>query len=250
MSAMPEFHYSVADEVFEKFPGYVRGVVVSHGVANGASPPELVQLLRDAEESVRTRVDPEHVTEEPRINAWREAYRAFGAKPSEFRSSIEAMVRRVLRGDELPSINALVDIGNVVSLRYLVPAGGHAIDHLTENLELRFATGLETFVPFGSADTDSDTEVEHPLPGEAVFVEGDVVLTRRWVWRQASATMTLPETRAIEFNVDGLPPVTPAEVEAACGEIAELVGRFCGGTSRVTTLSAANPRMSLAAAEL
>ena len=242
MVAMQEFHYSVAKQVFDKYPGYVRGVVVAYELTNGVSPPELVQLLRDAEEYVRAQLQLEHVAEEPRINAWREAYRAFGAKPSEFRSSVEAMARRALRGDPLPSINALVDIGNVISLKYLVPAGGHAIDLLADDIELRFATGRETFVPFGAPDSD----VEHPLAGEIVFVEGDVVLTRRWTWRQANHTLTLPETRAIEFNVDGLPPVTRAQIEDACAEVAELVQRFCGGTSRVDMLSADRPRISLA----
>ncbi len=57
-----------------------------------------------------------------------------GIKPSEFRSSIEAMARRVLRGNELPAINALVDIGNLISLRYIIPAGGHALDHVTQDI--------------------------------------------------------------------------------------------------------------------
>ena len=155
-----EYHsYSIAPEVFERFPGYVRGVVIAHDVTNGASPPELVQMLREAEESVRARVTLEQIAEEPRIKAWREAYRAFGAKPAEFRSSVEAMARRALRGDELPAINALVDIGNVISLRHLIPAGGHAIDVLNGDIELRFATGDEEFVPFGT------NELEHPAAG-------------------------------------------------------------------------------------
>jgi len=185
---------------------------------------------------VRAQLQLEHIAEEPRINAWREAYRAFGAKPSEFRSSVEAMARRALRGDPLPSINALVDIGNVISLKYLVPAGGHAIDLLTDDIELRFATGQETFVPFGAPDSD----VEHPLAGEIVFVEGDVVLTRRWTWRQANHTLTLPETRAIEFNVDGLPPVTRREIQDACAEVAELIQR-CGGNDLREVIVATNP---------
>jgi DNA/RNA-binding domain of Phe-tRNA-synthetase-like protein len=233
--------YSIAPEVFGRFPGYVRGVVLAHGVSNGPSPEPLQALLREAEASVRTRLTLEGIAEEPRIKSWREAYRAFGAKPSEFRSSIEALARRALRNDPLPSINALVDIGNVVSLRHLVPAGGHAIDVLTEDIALRLATGQETFVPFGSDQT------EHPLPGEVIFAEGETVLTRRWTWRQATHPLTLPETAAIEFNVDGLPPVTPADVEQACGEIVRLVGRFCGGRVRCELLSQDHPRMPLSA---
>ncbi len=181
----------------------------------------------------------ERVAEEPRIKSWREAYRAFGAKPSEFRSSIEALARRALRNDPLPSINALVDIGNAMSLRHLVPVGGHAIDVLAGDICLRLAQGDETFTPFGSDRTET------PLPGEVIFAEGGTVLTRRWTWRQANHTLTLPTTRAIEFNVDGLPPVSQAEIEQACAELADLITRFCGGHTRCGVLSAERPGIGL-----
>lgn len=238
---MKELHYSVSPDIFQRFPGYVRGVVIAHDVTNRPSSDDLIGMLRDAEESVRSRLSVEQLAEHPRIKSWRDAYRAFGAKPSEFRASVEALARRVLRKEPLPSINALVDIGNLVSLRHLLPAGGHAIDVLTGDIALRFATGNEEFVPFGS------DQVEHALPGEVVFVEGDTVLTRRWTWRQANHTLTRLETRAIEFNVDGLPPVSPPEIEEACGEIIELVGRFCGGRMRWGLLSEETPRMTLSA---
>jgi DNA/RNA-binding domain of Phe-tRNA-synthetase-like protein len=237
---MTAFSYRIADDIFTRFPGYVRGVVIAHELANGPSPPALLELLREAEASVRARVKPDAVAEEPRIKSWREAYRAFGAK-AEFRSSIEAMARRVLKNDRLPAINALVDIGNLISLRHLLPAGAHAIDLLAGDIALRPATGVEQFVAFGS------TETEHPLPGEIIFTEGDTVLTRRWTWRQAQHTLTLPETRAVEFNIDGLPPVAPADVERAGREIMELAARFCGGRARFAILTRDQPSISLAA---
>lgn len=237
---MNAYSYSISPYIFRLFPGYVRGVVIAHGVHNGPSPDELVGMLRQAEESVRERLTIETVAEEPRIAAWREAYRKFGAKPSEFRSSVEAMARRALRNEPLPVINTLVDIGNVLSLRHLMPVGGHAIDLLKGDISLRLATGEEEFVAFGT------TELEHPLPGEVIFAEGNTVLTRRWTWRQAQHTLTLPETTAIEFNVDGLPPVPRAEVEDACAEVVELVQRFCGGKARLEILSEKKPKISLA----
>jgi DNA/RNA-binding domain of Phe-tRNA-synthetase-like protein len=238
---MTAYAIRIADEIFQRFPGYVRGVVIAHGLANGPAPPALLDLLRDAETALRARVRPDAVAEEPRIKSWREAYRAFGAKPAEFRSSIEAMARRALKNDRLPAINALVDIGNLISLRHLLPAGVHAIDALAGDMALRPATGVEQFIAFGS------TETERPLPGEIIFAEGDTVLTRRWTWRQAQHTLTLPGTRAVEFNIDGLPPVAPAEVERAGMEIMELVRRFCGGRARFAMLASDNPSISLAA---
>ena len=183
---MKDVNYRVAAEVFAKYPGYVRGVVLAFGLTNGPSSEELVADLRATEEGLRETLALAGLAEHPHIRSWREAFRAFGAKPGDFRSSIEAMTRRARRGEPLPSINALVDIGNVVSLRYLVPAGAHAIDDVTEDLALRPATGKEQFVALG-ADV-----IEHPDPGEIIFAEGNIVLTRRWTWRQGRRTLTLP----------------------------------------------------------
>ena len=236
---MSDINYSIADEVFIQFPGYVRGVVLAYNVDNTATPKDLVERLRRAEASVRDRLDRDEIAQHPRLSSWRKAYKSFGAQPGKFRSSIEAMVRRVLNNHELPSINALVDIGNIISLQYLLPVGGHAIDVVKEDLVLRPAEGKEEFVPFGSE------QLEHPNPGEIIFAAGNTVLTRRWSWRQANHTLTLPETSAIEFNIDGLPPVSEPEVDAICRETMQLVQKFCGGRLRYEILSERNPRIKL-----
>jgi DNA/RNA-binding domain of Phe-tRNA-synthetase-like protein len=218
---MTELKYRIEPEIFRQFPGYQRGVVLAHGITNRPSPENLVLMMRQQEEVLRESLDYEHILGEPHIQAWREAYRQFGAKPSDFRPSVEALVRRVLKGEKIPTINSLVDIGNMLSVKHLIPTGGHAIDRLEEDISLRIANGSETFVSLGSEI------VEHPLPGEVIFAEGDHVLTRRWTWRQGQRTLTQLDTQDIEFNVDGLPPTTEDEVEAVCEEIGELLGRFC-----------------------
>ena len=78
-----------------------------------------------------------------------------------------------------------------------------------------------------------------------IFVEGKTVVTRRWSWRQANHTLTLPETTAIELNVDALPPVGRGEVEAICAEAIDLIRRFCGGRLGFRILDRENPRISL-----
>ena len=54
-----------------------------------------------------------------------------------------------------------------------------------------------------------------------------------------------PDTTAVEFNVDALPPSVQEEVEAACREIEELVVRFCGGSVRHEVLHEGHRRMVL-----
>ena len=236
---MTDLTYTIAPEIFAAFPEYRRGVVLAFAVRNGASPVELVRMLRAEEAAARERLNVDTLTAEPRLASWREAFRQLGYKPGDFRPSIEALLRRVLRGQELPSINALVDIGNIVSLRHVLPIGGHALDVLTEDVALRPAAGTEDFVPFGAE------EIEHPLPGEFIFTEGNKVLTRRWIWRQAKHTLTLAETIAIEFNIDGLPPATAEDIDAAGRDIMELVDRFCPGRTCFAILDRQHPLLRL-----
>ena len=47
-----------------------------------------------------------------------EAIRGFGVDPTQYRSAAEALLRRLSKSGEIPSINALVDLGNLVSIRY------------------------------------------------------------------------------------------------------------------------------------
>ncbi len=236
---MEDLTYAMAPEIFAAFPEYRRGVVVARDVRNGDSPDELVRMLREEEGRARERLNVDTLTSEPRLASWREAFRRLGYKPGDFRPSVEALLRRVLRGQDLPAINALVDIGNIVSLRHLLPVGGHAIDELTRDIALRPATGAEAFIPFGSE------AVERPAAGEFIFTEGDTVLTRRWIWRQANHTLTLPGTRAIEFNIDALPPVSAVDVEAAGKDVMDLVARYCGGRARFAVLERRNPVLRL-----
>ena len=41
---MAPLHYTISAEIFAKYPGYVRGVLMATGVHNGASPEALIGL--------------------------------------------------------------------------------------------------------------------------------------------------------------------------------------------------------------
>lgn len=232
-------HYSISKDVFEKFPEFRRGVVVATGLTNGPSPAELTASLRVAEAAMPNMLSMDTILENSRIASWREAFRSIGIKPSEFRPSVEALARRVLRGESLPSISSLVDIGTLVTIRHLLPTGAHAIDHLMGDIELRLARGDENFIPFGT-----DT-LEHPAPGEIIFVDGDMVMTRRWTWRQSNHSLVVPETTAVEVNVDALPPFTMSDVESICVEVGDLLVKYCGGSYRYEVLTKEHPVMDL-----
>ena len=221
--------YSVAPELFARYPGYARGVVVVTDAVNLEGPiDEVARMLKSAQETLRARTD---LDGHPNFAAWRAAYSAFGARPSKYLVSVEALVKRVRKGGELPYINTLAALCNVASLNNIVPIGGHDVGVCTEPLWLCFADGSETFTPFGT------TEVEHPEPGEVVYLSGKTVLCRRWTWRQAEFTKLTRETTHVAINVDGLPPVTRADVETICQELAAWTRTYCGAQAECQYLA-------------
>ena len=230
--------YLISSEVFASHADYCRGVIVFDAVDNRGDVERLVALLRDAEMAVREQISG-NVAELPYIAAWRAAYQRFGAKPSEHRSSIEAMMRRVVKAASIPSINPLVDIGNLVSLRYMLPVGVHPATAPLRSIELRRALPGDIFAASSGPE-------EAPPVGEIVLACGQEVLTRRWTWRQSASTQTLADTTRVFYNVDGLAPAAQSVVLEAMQDIVRLVSEHCGGTVvAMTVLTKDRPSMPL-----
>jgi DNA/RNA-binding domain of Phe-tRNA-synthetase-like protein len=164
------------------------------------------------------------VSAHPRITAWRDAFSVFGARPSKFQSSVEALVRRALRGDQLAAVSLLVGLYNAASLRHLLPVGGDDLDRIQGGLHLRRATGGEPYNELGSGISDP------PSPGEVIYADDVKVLCRRWCWRQADDSKITTLSREVVLNIHGLPPASREQVEAAASDLAEQVPRFCGGS--------------------
>jgi DNA/RNA-binding domain of Phe-tRNA-synthetase-like protein len=215
---------AVSSPVFTKFPGYVRGVVVVRGANNTGENGRLLQLLREVEEKATRDPSLVEIKSHPRLANWRAAYTAFGTNPNKFYSSIESLARRARRGDQVPYINTLVALFNYFSIKYMVPSGGDDLDQVDGELCLTLARGDEPFTPLGSHI------LEHPDPGEVIFVDHSQVMCRRWNWRQGDQTKLLPATTNVAINIDCLPPVSRDEAKDLTVELAGLVQEFCGGT--------------------
>lgn len=231
---MKTIHYSIAPAIFEKVPGYIRGLVVVHGANNTAPNSNTQTALRDAEKRLASEHTVESLLADSRIASWREAFKMFGMNPSEFRPAHEALGCRAVQAKPLPFINTLVDIGNTMSLEKLMPIGVHPIENVIGQLTLRRATGIERFTPFGSDKRES------PKPGEVIFTDEMQVHARAWVWRQAQCSVTLPTTGSVVVHVDALPPMDLRMVEAVCEEVARRIAKACGGDAATYTITAAN----------
>lgn len=131
--------FIIDKKIFEKFLGLNIGVVIAKGINNSGASEEIQAGLRGLKKEIREKCNTETLSLNPKIDVWRKAYSAFGAKPKENKSSVESLRRTVLQGNPLRHINKLVDIYNFISLKHMLPAGGEDIDKMKGNILLTFA---------------------------------------------------------------------------------------------------------------
>jgi lysyl-tRNA synthetase class 2 len=216
----------IAPEVFALFPGYVRHVLVTRGADNSKESPELAALLLEEQDRVRKEDAFEDLKGHPSLASWRNAFQAFGVNPNKCPPSIANLIKRVRSGKDLPYINSLVAIFNVVSMRHVLPAGGDDLDSVTGDILLAKAKGDENYTPLGSPD-----QRERPDKGEIVLMDtgNGEVFCRAWCWKNGDVSKIEKHTRNVAINIDALPPKSAEEGKTAALETIELVKQFCGG---------------------
>jgi len=221
-------------DIIERFPAVVGGVIHATGVHNDPTPPGLAAAFHDETRAVRTRIGETPLSELPTLAAWRKVFRGFGVDPTQYRSAAEALLRRLTKQGELPSIGTLVDLANLVSIRYALPVAIFDQRGISGGTIVRFARGDEHWADLGASQT------AHPEPGEVIFAdEADVVSARRWCWRQSAGSAAREDTTEILVTVEGHHETADRDVARALADLeALLVTHAAPATIRSAVLSA------------
>ena len=216
---MVGFRYS--DDVVSAFPATRGGVIHAHGLENTISPSSLDRRYRAEQAQVRAAIGDMPLSEIPNLKAWRATFSGFGVKPTQYRSAAEALLRRLTKQGDIPSINPLVDVANLVSIRWRMPVAVFDQAEATGLTTVRFAEGQEQFTDLGS---DLPT---NPEPGEVVFVdEVGLVSARRWCWRQSDQSAARATTVEVLITVEGQHPGAEADVAGATQDLLDLLGEY------------------------
>ena len=212
--------FAVEEEVFQRLPGYCLGVVAARGLDNTREREAIARMLEDNAVNFAERFREVSVRDLPFVAAYREAFTNLGMNPNKFSCSIEALMKRVQKNGRLPHINPIVDLGNAFSLQYQLPMGAHDIDKLhAAGMEIRFSTVQDHFLGMG------EEQAENMPAGELVYVSGNTVKTRRWIWRQSEDGRITEATGHVLFPIDGFEGVNQEEVAAARDALAEFLRR-------------------------
>ncbi|HXX77598.1 MAG TPA: phenylalanine--tRNA ligase beta subunit-related protein [Ktedonobacteraceae bacterium] len=234
---MTVFQYDT--RILTHYQSVVGGVILAQGMTNGPTPKDLETAFIDEQQATLKRLGDTPLSQIPSLVAWRSVFRSFGVDPTQYRSAAEALLRRLTKKGDIPGINLLVDLGNLVSIRYALPVAVFDTRYLEGAVTVHFADGAERYTTLGQ------DELEHPEPGEVVFSDDtQLVIARRWCWRQSDQSAAKQETTQAIITVEAHHEQGKEDIDAALDDLLGLLRTFTGGTFIFDRLDATKPLIS------
>ena len=232
--------FIVEDAFWQVFPNAKIGIVICNDVDNTIKDTKKYeQLLKDASKEAQNYLIADIFSENEVVKVWREAFQNFKSKKGA-RCSVEALLKRVSKGDEINCINPLVDIYNAVSLKYALPCGGEDIATFVGDIRLTKAIGDEPFITLGSDKS------EPPLENEIMYKDDAGAICRCWNWRESVRTMLTEQTTNAFLCIELVDLRRDAIFNEALNELANLVQDNLGGTFKIMVLDSNNREVEIA----
>jgi DNA/RNA-binding domain of Phe-tRNA-synthetase-like protein len=201
-------------------------MILARGLHNGPTPPALVEAYRAEQLATLNRIGETPLSEIPSLGAWRRAFSGFGVKPTQYRSAAEALLRRLTKQGDIPNVNMLVDMGNLVSIRYGLPIAVFDLQQVQGTITVKLAAGDERFI-----NLDND-EVDNPAPGEVIFIDDDgLVHARRWCWRQSDQSAARDTTTDALITIEGHHAEADQDLLAAITDLETLLVAYIPGVT-------------------
>jgi DNA/RNA-binding domain of Phe-tRNA-synthetase-like protein len=119
----------VSEEIKKACPNFI-GAAVMAKVINSEYDESLSKEIDGLSEQMRITYNTEQIKNISAIEATRRVYRILGKDPSRYRPSGEALVRRILKGQNLYHIDTLVDLINLASMKFGYSIGGFDSDKI------------------------------------------------------------------------------------------------------------------------
>ena len=231
---MTSFQYD--SRIIENYPNLVAGAIVANGVTNSPTPDALRRRYLDEQTAVNARIGTTPLSELPTVSAWRRAISAFGVSPTKYRSAAESLLRRLTKKGDIPCINTLVDIGNLVSIRYGLPVAIFDTGKIAAPITVHYSDGSEEFMDLGS------DKIVHPATGEVIFSdEARMVVARRWCWRQSATSAANSSTTDAVITVEAHHDGGRGDIVNALADLLALFADYAGGSYDSAVLDADNP---------
>lgn len=226
-------YFQHSADIWSEFPELVAGVVVATGITDDVAVEHRVARF-DAIAGARLANGPESGF--PEIQAWRRAFSTMGLKPTQYRCASESLLRRFKKEGALPRIHPLIDLCNAVSLAFAIPVGVLDVSLVVEGVEVRHATGEESYLTFSG-------ETEHPDADEVIFADAvGRAHSRRWTNRQSGYSAVRATTSTVLIVIEAMHESAFADVPELMTVLADEIGDAWSISSKTAILGSSSPR--------
>jgi lysyl-tRNA synthetase class 2 len=228
--------FSIDRAILNAYPKTSIGVLVAT-----FDNSQIVPLVKELKQQLATLAVKQGITKDhANIAAWQATYKSFGVNPKEYRSSVEALVRRVLDNKGMWQISPVVDLYNCFSVLSVLPMGGYDYDALKDtDITLRFANSNETFIPLGKTASVTLSE-KH-----AVYAAGNKIISWLWNYKDAAETaITASTTRAV-FFLDATQPSTQWSMHDSVAFFAACLNAMGATVHQQSIVDATSPSITI-----
>ncbi|MCD6487916.1 MAG: hypothetical protein J7K21_01660 [Desulfurococcales archaeon] len=176
---------------------------------------EALSIIRKYREVLSLSILKDH----PLIKSYRNYLWRIGFDPTKIRPSHEALIRRALRTGVFPRINTVVDIGNLVSMEYMVPVGLYDIAKISGELIVRLSIDGEVFYPIGR-------DIAQVLPPGLPVIADEERVVHVFPYRDSKFTSVGLKTRHLLVVIDGVEGVPLSQVYKAADKIKDYLRKY------------------------
>ncbi|MCD6341857.1 MAG: hypothetical protein J7L83_03270 [Thaumarchaeota archaeon] len=210
------------DEVKKRFPDLKVFVAEVRGVKVDRRSKELEDFKKKIYQKIRNELNLPDLRSDPIIRAYRDFFWSIGIDPTKIRPAAEALIRRILSGRDLPTINTLVDAYNLASAESRIALAAFDAEKIEGNMLMRFAKEGEEFLGIGMNKPKI-------LRGGEIVVSDSERLIAIYPYRDADYSKVTFDTENVYLMTCGVPGITSEKLKEAENLAIHYITKFCGG---------------------
>lgn len=219
------FEFHVDQEVLD-LGIKVKGVVIE-GLDNETIDEAYLSYRKEKIAELFNQYKEVRIKEDPIVEGFYQLHSKVNVRRRNNAPSVETLVRLLQKREDLPQINKVVDLYNIISTETKVSLGAHDIDKISGNVTLKIQDGSEKFIPLGK------DEPQAIKAGEYSYIDEDHEIICHLEIRQVNKTLVDEKTKNIFIIVQGN-EVTPQNLlEDTCHQLIETITKYCGGKGRI-----------------
>jgi DNA/RNA-binding domain of Phe-tRNA-synthetase-like protein len=219
-------HFIFSDDVRQL--GVTGFCFVNNHIAFSPGARRAVDAYIDMEISREQARLAKHEIEDNRILlGFRRLHDKVGVNNKKLVSSPENLLRFVKNTGKFPRVNPVVDIYNLISIKYSLAIGAHDTSCIQGNVTLRLAKGDERYWPLGGKT------LERVKAGEYVYVDDANDVICRLEVRQVEKTKVTDDTKSCFYIVQGNEETQLSYIKKSVDELISTTQRFCGGNVQI-----------------